>query len=431
MSAPTTDKGSSPTPARPRDTGAVLNELERRNRARPAQRRSSPGVWLLFLLVLVLAGGGGWWGWQQWQSMQHYQSELAAYQSDLARVQGENQRLLRTLEETREAIGRDVEDRLQRLSETETDLQQTVSSLDTVQQRDEQRFTRLQQQLGRDMQDVASLVTALQEQVLGLQQRDFGWLVTEADYLMRIAQRKLQLERDVDSSLLLLSTVSELLEGQMGMLAATAQQNIQRDMDALRQLQLPDRGAIAGRLNELSERLDQLVFASAQQQAYQESMERWWSEDRSATAGENVPDPATDDAATPADEPPAWLVTLTDLLRTIFVWRELDTDQTVFLQPDQEQLLKQQMLLQLEQARLAVVQGDQDMFVTTLEQLRTLLERYLERDNQTTRDLVAAIEELAATQVEVDVPNLATSVSLVRQLAGSITVRDARNEVVE
>ena len=431
MSAPTTDKGSSPTPARPRDTGAVLNELERRNRAKPAQRRSSPGVWLLFLLVLVLAGGGGWWGWQQWQSMQHYQSELAAYQSDLARVQGENQRLLRTLEETREAIGRDVEDRLQRLSETETDLQQTVSSLDTVQQRDEQRFTRLQQQVGRDMQDVASLVTALQEQVLGLQQRDFGWLVTEADYLMRIAQRKLQLERDVDSSLLLLSTVSELLEGQMGMLAATAQQNIQRDMDALRQLQLPDRGAIAGRLNELSERLDQLVFASAQQQAYQESMERWWSEDRSAAAGANVPDSATDDAATPADEPPAWLVTLTDLLRTIFVWRELDTDQTVFLQPDQEQLLKQQMLLQLEQARLAVVQGDQDMFVTTLEQLRTLLERYLERDNQTTRDLVAAIEELAATQVEVDVPNLATSVSLVRQLAGSITVRDARNEVVE
>lgn len=414
-------------PPRRTDTGAVLNELERRNRAQSGRRRGSAGMGMLFLLVILLAGGGAWWSWQQWESMQSYQHELAAYQDDLARVQSENQRLLQTLDETRESIGRDVEDRLQRLVETENDLQQTVDAFDTVQQREEQRAARLQQQLGRDMQDVASLVTALQEQVLGLQQRDLGWLVAEADYLMRLAQRKLQLERDVDSSVLLLRTVQELLEGQMGMLAATAQQNIVRDIEALRRVQLPDRAAIAGQLNELSARLDELVFASAQQQAYQESWQEWWLEDQSRTdSGE------PNDTAAVVEEPnPAWLDTLVDLLRTIFVWRELDDGQTAFLQPDQEQLLKQQMLLQLEQARLAVVQGDQGMFETTLQQLARLLERYLEQDSQITRQLLGSVESLLATSVEVELPDLSTSANLVRQLAGSVMVRDQRDEFEE
>lgn len=431
MSEPQAGKESLPKKeARRTDTGAVLNELERRNRAQGGRRRGSAGVVMLFLLVILLAGGGVWWSWQQWQSMQSYQHELAAYQDDLARVQNENQRLLQTLEETRESIGRDVENRLQRLTETETDLQQTVNDFDTVQQREEQRAARLQQQLGRDMQDVASLVTALQEQVLGLQQRDLGWLVAEADYLMRLAQRKLQLERDVDSSVLLLRTVQELLEGQMGMLAATAQQNILRDVEALRRIQLPDRAAIAGQLNELSARLDELVFASAQQQAYQESWQQWWSEDqvddRPADTGATALEEQASDAQTPA-----WLDTLADLLRTIFVWRELDEGQTAFLQPDQEQLLKQQMLLQLEQARLAVVQGDQGMYETTLQQLARLLERYLEADSQVTRQLLASIESLRATSVEVELPDLSTSANLVRQLAGSVMAREQRDELEE
>lgn len=428
MSEPQSGKESSPEKeARRTDTGAVLNELERRNRAQRGRRRGSAGVVMLFLLVVLLAGGGAWWSWQQWESMQSYQHELAAYQDDLARVQSENQRLLQTLEETQESIGRDVENRLQRLVETENDLQQTVDAFDTVQQREEQRAARLQQQLGRDMQDVASLVTALQEQVLGLQQRDLGWLVAEADYLMRLAQRKLQLERDVDSSVLLLRTVQELLEGQMGMLAATAQQNILRDIEALRRVQLPDRAAIAGQLNQLSARLDELVFASAQQQAYQESWQDWWLEDQPRVASGEP----NDTGAVVEQPSPAWLDTLVDLLRTIFVWRELDDGQTAFLQPDQEQLLKQQMLLQLEQARLAVVQGDQGMFETTLQQLSRLLERYLEQDSQITRQLLGSVELLLEASVEVELPDLSTSANLVRQLAGSVMVRDQRDELEE
>lgn len=440
--------GSSGSRKEPRrtDTGAVLNELERRNRAPGTRRRGSAGVVALFLLVILLASGGGWWSWQQWESMQSYQYELASYQDDLARVQSENQRLLQTLEETRESIGQDVETRLQRLIETEAELQHTVDSFDAVQQREEQRAARLQQQLGRDMQDVASVVTALQEQVLGLQQRDLGWLVAEADYLMRLAQRKLQLERDVDSSILLLRTVQDLLEGQMGMLAATAQQNILRDIEALRRVQLPDRAALAGQLNELSARLDELVFASAQQQAYQEAWQQWWTENDTGRGAPPRPldleladlEPADLELADSepidselANSNPAWLDTLVDLLRTIFVWRELDDGQTAFLQPDQEQLLKQQMLLQLEQARLAVIQGDQGIFETTLQQLSRLLERYLEQDSQVTRELLATIESLRAMSVDVELPDLSTSANLVRQLAGSVIVREQRDELNE
>tara|TARA_R110002072_G_scaffold136124_2_gene278118 strand:- start:79855 stop:80886 length:1032 start_codon:yes stop_codon:yes gene_type:complete len=341
----------------------------------------------MFLLILVLAGGGGWFGYQQWLAQQRYEQTFVQLQSD-------NAALRQQLHQAQAAI-----------DDAQESQQQALTEMEAAGQRDEQRISRLQQQLGRDMQDVTGLVETLQGEVANLQQRDVRWLNAEANYLMRLAQRKLVMEADVTSTLLLLNTVNELLAQQDSLLATTAQQSLAMDMQTLRNLRLPNRVAISEQLLDLGARLQQLSFSASRQEAYEESVQQRLQQGVAGTVSQD------------------WMTAALDLLRTVFVWREVDPTQPVILQPDQELLLKQQMLLQLEQARLAVVQGDPEMFDMALRQLYSVLDRFAGQGNQRADVLLAEIETMRGTEITAQLPDLATSISLIRQLAAVSAAR--------
>lgn len=378
-------------------TSQILNEIGRLNQA--PRRASRPSVWpllLMFLVVLALAAGGGWFAYQQWLTQQSYDQTFTQLRED-------NQQLRQQLADAQQAMDEDFEAQLNRLRDSEAALQQTLAEVDAAEQRDEQRLNRLQQQLSRDMQDVSGVVTALQGQVANLQQRDLRWLSAEAAYLMRLAQRKLVMEADVASTLLLLNTINELLDQQESVLAATARQNVQQDIRALQQIRLPNRVAIAEQLIDLGDRLQQLSFASSQQDAYIEGVQQQWQQGRQAQDGTQQ----------------SWLDAAVDLLRTVFVWREVDRSQPAFLQPDQEQLLKQQMMLQLEQARLAVVQADESMYQQALRQLGNVINRYVDEGNPRAQAMLAELDTLNQAQLSAELPDLSVTASLINQLASA------------
>ena len=379
------------------DTSQILNEIGRLNQA--PRRASRASVWpllLLFLAVLTIGAGGGWFVYQQWLTQQSYDQTFTQLRED-------NQQLRQQLADAQQAMDADFEAQLARLRDSEAALQQTMADVDAAEQRDEQRLNRLQQQISRDMQDVSGVVTALQGQVANLQRRDLRWLSAEAAYLMRLAQRKLVMEADVASTLLLLNTIDELLAQQESVLATTAQQNVQQDIRALQETRLPNRVAVAEQLIALGDRLQQLSFASSQQDAYVDGVQQQWQQGRTNADGAQQ----------------SWLNAALDLLRTVFVWREVDRSQPAFLQPDQEQLLKQQMMLQLEQARLAVVQADEAMYQQALRQLGNVITRYADEGNARADALLAEIETLSQAQLSAQLPDLSVTASLINQLASA------------
>jgi uroporphyrin-3 C-methyltransferase len=85
--------------------------------------------------------------------------------------------------------------------------------------------------------------------------------------------------------------------------------------------------------------------------------------------------------------------------------------------PDQALLIKQQLLLQLEQARLAVVQADEGMYEVTLDQLQTIMDRYLIQDNPMAAQLLSDLAALRDVEITTTLPSLAESANRVRQLA--------------
>jgi len=383
------------------DTAALLEELEKKNQIRGKQKSSTGSIFALFFLILILAGAGGWFTYQQWLAQ-------VAYDNSLVELERENAQMREQLEQARSAMAETVNNQVARLGESESLLQQAMSDIEDNAEADARRLEELQDavnqnmegvanQLTEEMRDVTTLVSALQGQMTNLQNRDLGWLNGEASYLMRLAQRKLAMEADVASAMLLLRTVEELLSRQDSMLANTARDSVRQDIQRLQALRLPDRVGIAERLNSLSRELDSLSLSSSRQAAYVESVQQRLGQGEAGVE--------------------SWWAAALNLIRTVFVWRETDPGQQVSLMPDQELLIKQQMLLQLEQARLAVVQADEKMYQLTLDQLQTILDRYLNQDSSLAVQLVSELNAMRDITITTTLPSLADSANLVRQLA--------------
>lgn len=391
------------------DTSSVLDEIGRRNHATP--RRSSVGagakvaIVFLFLLVLPLAGATGWLAYQQWQSQGRVSDAVAEVQAENARLQQLMADMRAELEAERgrlragqERLQADMTQQAALLREGNNAVQQALIEVDEQEQMHRQRQDRLQQQVSRDMDDVGSLVGALQRQVGNLQQRDTRWLNAEANYLMRLAQQKLQLETDLESTALLLRTIDSLLADQDSMLVAKARQNLADDLRALQDVQLPDRAALAQRLSMLGEDLAQLTLTGSRQESYQErAQEQWQDTPQAMREG-------------------SWADAGIALLRSIFVWREWAEAPTETLPPQQENILKQQLQLLLDQAQLAMLQGDEPLFRQVLMQVIGNLQRYFESENGRGRQLVAELERLHAEELQVALPDLSTTAELIQRL---------------
>lgn len=392
------------------DTSSVLDEIGRRNNAAP--KRSGSGakvaIVLLFLLVLPLVGATGWLGYQQWLSQDRVSRAVTEVQAENARLQEIMAGTRAQLEAERSRLLAE-QDRLQAdlaaqanlLREANSAVQNALTEVDEQEQIDQQRLDRLQQQITRDMDDVESLVGALQRQVGNLQQRDTRWLNAEANYLMRLARQKLQLEADLGSTVLLLRTIDSLLAEQTGLLVATIRQNLADDLQALQDVRLPDRTALSQRLIALGNDLEQLTLAGSRQEGYQERVQGQWQETADTMREGN------------------WVDAGIDLLRSIFVWREWDETPTEMLPPQQENILKQQLQLQLERAQLAMLQGDEPLYRQALTQASKNLQRYFESDSDRSRQLVAELERMQAEEFQVALPDLSASADLIQQLASA------------
>ena len=81
------------------------------------------------------------------------------------------------------------------------------------------------------------------------------------------------------------------------------------------------------------------------------------------------------------------------------------------------------MLLQIEQARLAVVQADQAMFQLALEQLASIINEYMNDESGQTRSLLSEIQRLHDVRITAELPSLDGSADLIRQLGASASGR--------
>jgi len=233
------------------------------------------------------------------------------------------------------------------------------------------------------------------------------WLWTEAEYLLRLANQKLTLQGDADSALLILSTVDEMLRDSGDATVLGVRDALAGEMLALRNLEYVDVPGLYVRMNNLLPLIDQLSLRNTLVQNYSDQLAAQQGATLSADTGFGV--------------------RALELLGSIFVWQEWDVAPEALLPPQQEATLKQNLRLMLEQAQLALLMAEQEVYRSSLEKGRDWMTRYFAIDAGAGRTLGQELEALAAATVATSRPDISGSLALLQQ-ANARRAQSATND---
>ena len=223
-----------------------------------------------------------------------------------------------------------------------------------------------------------------------------GWLLAEVEYLLRIANQRLQLQRDPGTALAALGAADERLHdlADPGFLAV--REALAREMAALRAVPAVDLGGLALRLGSLEARVEDLRPAGAR---YLPARERHGEPGAQLTAADWREVPRI-----------VW-----QAVRRLLVVRTHDEPTTPMLPPEQEFFLDLNLRLALEAARLALLRDDDRQYRASLEMARGWLERHYDTEHPATASMANELHHLLRQDVRPELPDISGSLRLLRQ----------------
>lgn len=266
-------------------------------------------------------------------------------------------------------------------------------------------------ELGREQQAVAERLASLAA-VVGRSEQ--GWALAEVEFLLRLANQRLQLAADVPTALQALNAADARLRELADPHYLPVREQIARERDALRALPPVDAEGLSARLTALIEGVGGLPVAASHYQG---------RDDGGRDAGTGRPEPARDWKDLPRV---VW-----EALRRLVSIREHDRPVRPMLPPEREYFLRHNLRLQLEAARLALLRQDEPLYRDTLTTARGWLQGYFDKEAAEVRAALAQLEDMAAQTIRRSLPDISASLSLLRQQRKLALEKPARAAVPE
>ena len=270
----------------------------------------------------------------------------------------------------------------------------------------EQQITALREDNQHLKQDISEQVTArlkaLQDEQRTLQtslaalhaqlrRQGASQAVAEAEYLVRIANHRLALERDLPGALQALGLADQRLQESSDPAASEIRVKLKEDLDNLLAVKMPDFGKLARTLTEMSEEATNLPLSGRQ------------------SAG------ATSTSA--KSEPRGWreaLSKLWDDINGLIVIRHGIKGSSPLLSPNEEFILRQNLRLEFATARFALLQGNTRIFRDVMRSIRTLLIAHFDTEAQPVQSMLTRITELEQTELQPYLPPVSLSLQLLQ-----------------
>ncbi|GLS27071.1 uroporphyrinogen-III C-methyltransferase [Marinibactrum halimedae] len=316
-----------------------------------------------FVLVLILGGligTGGYVGWKEWRAQQA-------------------QNLLLTQQISASASSIDALEQSLRQA-------QTVANTSTGERRD----------LEAKLNAVTSRLDAHNERLLSLSNTSReDWLLAEAEYLLRLANQRLLVDRSARSAVGLLEAADEILRELAMPDLFPVRQAVAQDLGALKLAATVDREGLYLRLDGLANNIHLLpnVFSDLQFEP-----------------GE------VEAVLAPADESQHWIDRLSMMVKRVthefsqYVKVHGPSDQPAkpLLPPESDTYLKQNLRFLLEQAQLAMLREQTNIYQQSLTKARELLTEFYPLSEQARR-LRTELISLASEPVVEKLPDISSS----------------------
>ncbi|WP_108652524.1 uroporphyrinogen-III C-methyltransferase [Dongshaea marina] len=275
----------------------------------------------------------------------------------------------------------------QAMSNLQVDSQLTQEK--TAREQLSQTLQQTRQQLDEQQQDAKQLsevVGQLRAQLREKAQRTpANWVLSEADYLLKMAGHKLWLQHDVPTAILLLNSADERILSLHDPSLIPLRRTIANDITQLQALHRPDREGIALRLGALVTQIDKLELAHPYVRKQQDAQQDQLSS-QVADWKQNLVK--------------SWHHFINDF---VTVQRQ-DGQVKPLLSPSQNWYLRQNLRLMILQAQQAVYQEQPELYRQSLADARQWVAQYFSANDPKAQGVIRELDQLIKQPVSVEYP---------------------------
>ena len=291
---------------------------------------------------------------------------------------------------------------------TQTLLQDQANALSQLrnmlsEQRGENR--NLRDQFGARLSELQNRLEAQQQQVTALATADRSdWQLTEAEYLLQLANQRLLLGGDPKTALEQLLSADNIIHDidDSGLLPTRAA--LAKDIAALKAVDVVDTEGLYLTIEALAAQAQQLHLIAPVEMKQEEQ----------APAAAN---------ASLAERLQTGLRAAVNKLYQLVQIRRRDEPYQPLLAPQYEAALQQNLKLAFEQAQVALLLNNQKLYEHSLSKARNWLVTYYTVDEHAAQSVAQQIDELIAKRVEMTMPDISESR---RELKAYIKMRHAQ-----
>lgn len=286
---------------------------------------------------------------------------------------------------------------LEQQSEYQTQIAQLQNQLEQAQSAMKQELS----QVKEETIEKATTVTHKAEVVLGQQQKSIeslqlavadvkgrrpnDWLLAEADYLVKLAGRKLFLEHDVESATQLMESADQRIAALNDPSLVGLRKAMANDITKLRVVPLVDRDGLVLRLTALQQQVDKLPLANAL-----------------------LPEAAAVEKQQVSEDIANWqdnlMTSLKDFSENFITFRTRDGNVIPLLSPQQHFYLKENIKAKLETAIKAVYQEQGEIYTTSLETADKWAMAFFNQDDNSVKEFNKTLSQLSKQDIQVEYP---------------------------
>ena len=277
----------------------------------------------------------------------------------------------------------------QELADLASNDEATRSRVESLQRGIEGRLELLDSLPGR-MSNLENSMASLQGVSAGA--RD-AWLLAEAEYYMQIANAQLQLGNNPHLAMLALGMADERVVQLANPALTEVRRTIADELAALEVMNKPDIEGTSLTLASLSRVVESLPLQTIDVR----------DDGDDSASGEELSGTAR-----------AW-ASVKGAMSGIVKVTPPDEDMRALLTPETAALIRSNLALQLQAARLALLRGEQSIFEQSLDDASALLEYYFDTDSAQVAGAQETIAEIRGNMFAVTPPDISNSLRLIRQ----------------
>ena len=220
------------------------------------------------------------------------------------------------------------------------------------------------------------------------------WLLAEAEYLLKLASQRLQLAADIGSALAAMQTADERLYDTADPAVIPLRKQLAEDINRLKAVAMPDISGLSLTLSALSKAVDELPLLASQ------------LEDKAMEVS------AADAVSKEQKQLESWqqlpAMIWQDMKKLLDI-REHHGRVKPLLTPSQHFFLKQNLVLKLEQAQLALLDHNKAVYHQRLQTAMDWINRYFKTDDSATQNMLTQLQELAVIDIQPELPDISAS----------------------